>query len=54
MSNLKRFGCAVTAAVCVCLLWTDVARGQETTGALNGRAVDAQSLAVPGATVTWL
>src|SRR6185503_2662118 len=52
MSNLKRFGCAVGAAACVCLLWTDVARGQETTGALNGRVIDAQSLPVPGATVT--
>jgi carboxypeptidase family protein/TonB-dependent receptor-like protein len=52
MSNLKRLGCAVGVAACVCVLWTDVALGQETTGALNGRVIDAQNLPVPGATVT--
>ncbi len=52
MSNLKRFGWAALAVGCACLLWSDVALGQETTGALNGRVIDAQSLPIPGATVT--
>src|SRR5262245_55158784 len=52
MSKLRKSHNAAVVALCVCVLGAGVARGQETTGALGGRAIDAQNLPVPGAAVT--
>jgi hypothetical protein len=41
-------------ALSLILVWSTTGSAQETTGTLQGRIVDTQGLAVPGATVTAL
>src|SRR5689334_5350472 len=48
-SNAMRM---MVLALALFLLGAGLAIGQETTGTINGRVVDAQGLAVPGATIT--